>query len=618
MKQKTILWGLIGALLCVSCTSHTLEHGSIKVVMEDSSMSILYGRDTLYKDIPVGLTTTERNMTEGLSLSKASKISPVSQDYQMHTGKRIHCTNEGVSRVYTYNDAQGQSFDLAVQIYSDGVAFRYALNLNPGESVTDESTAFILKDGTKRWMQQYAMDYEGFFPLATDGQSKGFRNKGRWGFPGLVEHEGACFSLFTEANIVRGNAGSQLYNDKDNTRYELTYASAMRPQEGNAWVSPWRLIIIGSLSTIVESTLVTDVSEPARYDVSEWAKPGLASWIYWANNHGSQDYQILKTYIDLAADMGWPYSLVDAEWDRMGNGGDLNTAVEYAKEKGVKLLLWYNSSTSWLGDSAPTPLYRLNKPEDRKAEYKWLAENAFAGVKIDFFPDDAAATMNYYIDLVEDAAAEKLMVNLHGATLPRGWQRTYPNLMSVEAVYGAEWYNNNPILTPRAATHNATIPFTRGVVGSMDYTPGTFSDSQHPHITTWTHELALPVLFESSLQHMPDRPEVYQNLRDEVRELLSGLPTVWEDTKLLGGYPGEYAILARLKDGVWYVAGVNGKDEEQTVALDLSPLASPGTELTLFTDGESDSDIHVSSLETAQAPASVKLRPRGGFVAVIK
>lgn len=610
-------------LLCIlatgtACTHANVGNGKINVAVEKSVMHVLYGADTLYRNIPVGLTTTEHDMSDGLTLSKVSRKSRVTHNYDMITGKRSHCHNSGVSRTYTFSTNDGHRFDLTVQVYPDGVAFRYSTELAGEESVTAEKTTYQIDNGTKRWMQQYVADYEGFFPLATDGRSTGFRNRGKWGYPALVEHNGNCFSLITEANMVRGNAGSQLVNSENESMYRVTYASAMKPQVGDRWESPWRIIMIGSLSTIVESTLVTDVSEPAKYDAKEWVQPGKVSWNYWANNHGSKDYQIIKAYIDLAAQMGWPYSLVDWEWNEMANGGNIDTALAYAREHGVKLLLWYNSSTSWLGESAPGPLYKLNDSQDRKNEYKWLAQKGFKGVKIDFFPDDAANTMNYYMDLLEDAAAEQIMVNLHGATVPRGWQRTYPNLMTVEAVYGAEWYNNNRTLTPRAAAHNATLPFTRNVVGPMDYTPGTFSDSQNPHVTTYAHELALPILFESALLHMPDRPEIYLGMESRVRELLSILPTVWDETKLIGGYPGEQAVLGRRKDKVWYVAGVNGKEEEQTLPLDLSKLSSLGKEMTLFTDGNSDRDLQASTLKTKDAPATLTLRPRGGFVAVIK
>ena len=185
--------------------------------------------------------------------------------------------------------------------------------------------------------------------------------------------------------------------------------------------------------------------------------------------------------------------------------------------------------------------------ENREKEFKWLREIGVAGIKIDFFSGDGISTMNYYLDLLEDAMKYRLILNFHGATIPRGWQRTYPHMMSVEGVYGAEWYNNNSVLTNKAAAHNATLPFTRNVVGPMDYTPGTFSDSQHPHITSYGHEIALPILFESALQHMPDRPSIYYSFPTSIQNYLSQLPTVWDDTKLLAGYPGVEAVIARVK-----------------------------------------------------------------------
>ena len=344
----------------------------------------------------------------------------------------------------------------------------------------------------------------------------------------------------------------------------------------------------------------------------------MVSWIYWAYNHGSKDYQRVKEYIDLAVRMKWPYDLIDWEWDEMGNGGNLQDAVEYALEQGIKPLLWYNSSTSWLG---PGPLYRLNKKEDREKEYKWLSDIGVAGIKVDFFTGDSVTTMNYYMDLLEDAVKYKLMINLHGASIPRGWQRTYPHMMSVEGVYGAEWYNNNPILTAQAAEHNATLPFTRNVVGSMDYTPGTFSDSQYPHITSHGHELALPVIFESALQHMPDRPSTYDNLPEAVKHLLSELPTAWDDTKLLAGYPGIEVVMARRKGDVWYIAGINGTNEPRMLRASLKNIPVSGKKISLFKDGTDDRSFAIEeniSLSDGQTDLEIKCLPRGGFVAMIK
>ena len=194
-------------------------------------------------------------------------------------------------------------------------------------------------------------------------------------------------------------------------------------------------------------------------------------------------------------------------------------------------------------------------------------------------------------------------------------------MMSVEGVYGAEWYNNNSILTDRAAAHNATLPFTRNVIGPMDYTPGTFSDSQHPHITSHGHELALPVIFESALQHMPDRPSTYDSLPEGVKLLLSELPTAWDETKLLGGYPGVEVIMARRKGDVWYIAGINGTNEPRTLYVPLETIPTSGKQISLFKDGADDRSFSMEenlTLTDEETDLEIKCLPRGGFVAVIK
>ena len=348
----------------------------------------------------------------------------------------------------------------------------------------------------------------------------------------------------------------------------------------------------------------------------DWVEPGVSSWVYWAYNHGSKDFQINKDFIDLAVKMGWPYCLIDWEWPQMENGGDIADVLSYAKEKGVRINLWYNSGTSWVGDGAPQPQDRLNDPERREKELAWLESLGVSGIKVDFFLPDDATMVDYYLDILEDAAKHHLLVDFHGCTIPRGWQRTWPNLMSMESVLGAEWYNNGPFLTPRAAGHNATLPFTRNVIGPMDYTPGTFSDSQFPHITTYAHELALPILFESGLQHMPDRPEAYAGLPAEVRELLSGLPAAWDDTRLLAGYPGEYAVLARRKGNRWYIAGINGREEAADITFPTERLTGAPAAFRLFGDGDEDRSFQIGTAAPDGGAMTIPCRARGGFVLV--
>ena len=425
----------------------------------------------------------------------------------------------------------------------------------------------------------------------------------------LYEPADGLFVLLSEANIERRQSASCLFNEGE---YFRVVPDKNDVRVSGVWRSPWRVAIIGSLGDVVESTLITDVSSPNKLLDTSWIRPGVVSWIYWAYNHGSNDYQIIKKYVDMAVTLKLPYVLIDAEWDEMQDGRTIEEAVAYATSQGVKPLIWYNSSVGWV-DGAPGPKYRLNKPEDREREFAWCEKIGVAGVKIDFFSGDNQMNMDYCIDLLECAARHHLLVNFHGATIPRGWQRTYPNLLSTEGVYGAEWYNNVPTFTTQAASHNATLPFTRNVIGPMDYTPCAFSDSQHPHITSKAHELALTVLFESGLQHLADKPESYLAQPQAVQDFFSELPTVWDETRFVGGYPGKGAVLARRFGHSWYVAGINGLDEAQTFSLDLS-FIKPADKIQYFADAP-DGSWAITTIESF--PTQLTCQPRGGFVFVV-
>ena len=528
---------------------------------------------------------------------------PLTSNYQMLTGKRLVCNNEGNEYVATL----GEGVKMVLRLYNDGIAFRYDY---PEAWTGSDPTVFRIPEGTRRWMQQWTDAYEGFFPLSTtykvkpvpsfSGISKseeGFNN--RWGYPALLEPHDGVFVLLSEANIERGQSASCLYNDKE--LYKVVPAERL---ENNASPShptfspfhtPWRVAIIGSLADIVESTLITDVSNPCQLEDTSWIKPGVVSWVYWAYNHGSNDYSIIKKYVDMAATLHLPYVLIDAEWDQMNQlasneGKTIEDAITYAKEKGVKPMIWYNSSVGWV-DGAPTPKYRLNKPEDREKEFAWCEKLGVAGVKIDFFSGDNQMNMDYCLDLLESAARHHLLV---------------------------EWYNNVPTFTAKAAAHNATLPFTRNVIGPMDYTPCAFSDSQHPHITTHAHELALTVLFESGLQHLADKPESFLAQPQEVQDFLSHLPSVWDETRFVSGYPGESVVIARRSGSTWYIAGINGTDEEKVLPL-LSRRGqgwSDQPHIIAFLDaGERQWQIFPS---ISQLPQTVTCRPRGGFVYVVR
>ena len=563
----------------------------------------------------------------GMGLSSKDFVNwtgPVKADYQMRTGKRLHCTNEA---------NEYRCGNLVLRVYNDGIAFRYEYTNLQNEKHPEEQTAYIIPEGKKRWMLQWSDGYEGFFPMTTTANVKTLGGFGgsmvtdkintHWGYPLLLEVSGerkevsgetGIYALITEANIERRQSASSLFNQgevfrvvQDQNDLELT----------GAWHTPWRVVIIGKLADIVESTLVTDVSEPSKMVDTSWIKPGVVSWIYWAYNHGSNDYNIIKKYVDMAVELKLPYVLIDAEWDEMdkvpsNEGKTIEDAVAYAKLKGVKPLIWYNSCIGWI-DGAPGPKFRLNKPEDREKEFTWCEKIGVAGVKIDFFSGDNQANMDYCQDLLESAARHHLLVNFHGAPIPRGWQRTYPNLLSTEGVYGAEWYNNVPHFTKKAASHNATLPFTRNVIGPMDYTPCAFSDSQHPHITSHAHELALTVLYESGLQHLADRPESFLSQPQEVQDFLGQLPTVWDETRFVSGYPGESAVLARRSGNTWYVAGINGSDVQRQLSVPTSFLKGDIHQAVLFSDN-TDAQKAWLIKKLKKIPNTLLCQPRGGFV----
>lgn len=238
---------------------------------------------------------------------------------------------------------------------------------------------------------------------------------------------------------------------------------------------------------------------------------------------------------------------------------------------------------------------------------------------MDFFAGDQQDMMKLYLDILKDAAEHRLMINFHGATIPRGWSRTYPNLMSIEAVYGAEWYNNRDILTNKAGVHNTTLPFMRNVIGPMDYTPVTFSNSQHPHITSYGHELALSVVFESALQHFADRPEAYEALPDAPRNFLKTVPTAWDETRLLSGYPGEDIVIARKRGNKWYIGGLNGLDQAQTLSFKIDFIKQKKAKISIIKDGSGDQSFSNSTQSvTPGQKISINCLPRGGFVAVVE
>lgn len=528
--------------------------------------------------VNLGLSRSDQDFSKELLFLKASKPKMIKEHYELPFGKKSVRENSANEVIVSFENPGKAKLNLIIRAYNDGVTFRYEFPEKQGSyTINDEFTAYQIPKESKRWLEKWNPANEGLYAASSDDKIL----QQEWCYPALFNSaDKSCWYLLHEADLDRSYCGTKLSNVQEINTYKLTFpdpkdargTGLTNPSISLPWKSPWRAITIGSLADIVESTLVEDVASPTKFKSMDWVKPGKVSWNYWSSNHGTKDYKTVCEFADLAVNMNWPYTLLDWEWDGMDNGGNLEDALKYIHSKGIKPLMWYNSGGdhTWVPS---TPKDRMLTHKNRVEEFTKLKKLGVAGVKVDFFESEKQDMIKYYLDILEDAAQFEMMVYFHGCIVPRGWSRTYPNLMTFEAVRGAEWYNNGAEFSTTAPEHNTVLPFTRNVVGAMDYTPVTFTNSQFPHHTSYGHELALSVIFESPLQHLADRPEGYYELPDEAKTFLKELPTAWDNTKLIDGYPGQEVTIARQKGDSWYVGGINASErEEKTKKIKLDFL----------------------------------------------
>lgn len=391
---------------------------------------------------------------------------------------------------------------------------------------------------------------------------------------------------------------------------EVFPEGVLKPESKTPWKTPWRILTVGSLKTITESTLGTDLANEAIEMDTSFIKSGLSSWSWVLLKDDFTNYETSVKFIDYASKMKWDYCLIDADWDQKIGYKKMNELTKYATSKNVKILVWYNSAGSW--NTTPyTPRNKLLTSESRINEFKKLNEIGVSGVKIDFFGGDGQSMIAYYHHILKDAAKHKLLVNFHGATLPRGWHRTYPNLMTVEAIKGEEFITFEQANADMQPNHSTIIPFTRNVFDPMDFTPMVLDSI--PGIerkTTKSFELALPVLFLSGIQHIAETPTGMGKQPDFVIDFLKEIPTNWDESKFITGYPGKDIVMARRKENQWFVVGINGENKQKTLQIDLSFINSK--EGFLITDNKrkfEKTKVNSKNLTTIQ------LSPNGGFVA---
>jgi hypothetical protein len=448
-------------------------------------------------------------------------------------------------------------------------------------------------------------------------------NPAGWAFPALF-NIGDDWILVTESALNESYCATHLEDKMDNGLYtirfpekeEVTSSADPEPVSKLPWSTPWRIIVTGNtLAAIQETTLVTDVNPPSEFDDTSWVRPGRASWSWWSVGSSSRDYDAQLKYIDFTASMSWEYVLIDAGWPTIGNE-KVQGLVDYAKSKNVGIFLWYHSGMGRENDSL-TMANLMAFPEARKAEMQKINAWGVKGIKVDFFDSDKQPVIQRYIDILHDAAAAHLMVNFHGSTLPRGWERTFPHLMSMESVKGAEGYGRQ-IYCDRAPVQNTILPFTRNVVGSMDYTPVTFTNKREAiRKTTFGHELALSIVFESGVFHFADNMNSYESLAEAPKDFLKNVPVTWDETRYVAGIPGQFVVVARRKGDAWYLGGINGLEKPLEVTFEL-PFKSGKSALHIITDGNAPGIFSEQFIMPNGKTVSVKLLPYGGFVGQVK
>ena len=638
------LLALILALGC-SCTIGAADNlqgpdGRVSVkfrVTEDGSpvYSIEQRTQTVLPESRLGLVRDDEDFSRGLKLIGSSRVERVKDKYEILTAKRRVNNYLANRKVYHLQTAAGKKMDLIFQVSNDGVAFRYHFPEFSAEMrrLKEEVTSFRFPASTVAWLQpmQVAKSgfeksnpaYEEFYEREIPVSTPSTLGSG-WVFPALFRN-GNAWLLISETAMGRTYCGTRLRHESPGGEYRIGFpdpretmnGEPVEPRSRLPWLTPWRIIVVGDLKTIAESTLGIDLAEKAVARVANTIKPGKSSWSWPLLGDANTKYDVQKRFIDYAADMGWAYCLIDADWDQKIGYEKAKELIDYAFSRKVGVLLWYNSAGDW-NTVKYTPRDKMLTSESRMREFDRLKAMGVKGLKVDFFGGDGQAVMNYYQDILTDAARYGFLMNFHGATLPRGWQRTYPNLMTMEAIKGFEFVTFEQRNADQEPTHATIIPFTRNVFDPMDFTPVCLDKiNRIQRRTTGAFELALAVLFTSGIQHYPEIPEGMAKMPDFVKNFMRQVPSVWDDTKYIDGYPGKLVVLARKGASQWYVAGINGAPVEKTLTLDLGALRG-GKSGYLIADGTSQKFERQVVRLSADKKLTVTLKPHGGFVAVLK
>jgi hypothetical protein len=627
----------LAVVVTMTASAHALEitspDGQLKatISVEDGRLGyrVAYGSQELVAWSPLGLETTAGDFRSDVKIVDESEIETVKKSYDLPLGKVSHVDVDARQQTFQIENAAGQKLGVRFYVANNGVAFCYRIPESGGEvEVLSEATSFALPEGTRAHLHPMAKaktgwsrtqpSYEEHYVQGPAGTPSTMEQG--WCLPALFEVPDRGWVLVGETGVDASYFGSRLAHESPDRVYRIDLPQSKehlsaspttaKVAEGK-WL-PWRFLVIGkSLEPVVASTLATDLVEPL-YELDWQPQPGRAAWSWLPLKDANTIEPVQRKFIDMAEKLGFEYTLIDADWDRQIGREKIEELAEYAKSKGVKLLLWYNSNGQW-NDAPYTPQDCMDTPEAREKEMAWLEETGIAGIKVDFFGGDKQDVMALYDGILRDAAKHKLMVNFHGATIPRGWDRMYPNFATCEAVRGMEFCTFEQVNADREPAHSTMLPFTRNVIGPMDFTPVMIGEKLAPfdkaptRRTTLGFELALPIIFHTPIQHFGLVPEDVDRLPTFAVDYLKELPTTWDETKLLDGTPGKFVVLMRKKNGRQYIGAINGTDEPLTISIP-SELVDGATAIVDGSKGLVQ--------ESLPSDGKLTLQPHGGAVIV--
>lgn len=599
--------------------------------------TVTYDGKTIIAPSQLGFTSNIGDFEKGLSFTNVS-TDKVSEHYTLSHIKKSEIDFNANKMVCDFTAADGAKMSIEFLVADNDVAFRYCIpkqNDRGSIRIMDEKTSFAFPEATTTFLtpQSDAMigwkrtkpSYEEEYVLDAPMTAKSQYGHG-YTFPALFRIGEDGWALVSETGVDSKYCGSRLGDYSAASGYKVEFPMA-EENNGNGTPepafalpgnTPWRTITLGAtLKPIVETTITWDVVKPL-YEPSAEYKPGRGtwSWILWQDN--SINYNDIKTYIDFAAEMGYEYTLIDNWWDNNIGRAKMEELIRYAKSRGVEPVIWYSSSGYW-NDIEQGPINRMDSPIARRAEMDWLKRNDVKGIKVDFWGGDKQETMRLYEQIFTDADDHGISVVVHGCTLPRGWERMYPNYFGSEAVLASENLVFNQHFCDEEAVNATTHPFIRNAVGCMEFGPvflnkrlNKGNDGGTVRKTTDVFEVATAILFQNPVQMFALAPNNLQDAPAIMMDFMKEVPTTWDETLFIDGYPGKYVVLARRHGTQWYVMALNADKKERKIEAELPMLA--GKSVTLYNDKKDRTPV----MSTLKVPASGKvkltLQPEGAAI----